>query len=373
MHRTEPGHVGSNQKDATVVVDNGLLELVVSKVIEKDHKVECIVQNQAMLGQTKKIIFPGINVEFPALTTKDMADIQFAIKQRLDFIALTYVRKPDDILRVRDIITKANSGLKIIAKIEHREALNNFDEILKVSDGIMIARGDLGVEIPIEQVSIAQKMMIRQCNAAGKPVITAMQMLDSMIKNPSPTRAEASDVANAVLDGTDCVMLSGETAKGLWPVESVTMMADICREAEWSTNYRATYQQLKENVKAKISVPEAIASSAVKASFDLEAAVVVVLTESGNTARLVSKYRPSAHIITITSSELCARQCLLSRGLFPLLVSTMSGSASLIHRAILAAENLGMCKLGDLVVVTSGTHEGVSGATNDLKVIQVTY
>jgi len=219
-------------------------------------------------------------------------------------------------------------------------------------------------------------MVIRKCNAAGKPVITSTQMLDSMIKNPSPTRAEASDVANAVLDGTDCVMLTGETAKGQWPLESVKMMADICREAESSMNHRSNFQMVREFNKStgtKLSVAEAIASSAVKAAFDLQASLVLVLTESGNTARLVSKYRPNAPILAITASEQSARQCLISRGVFPLLVGSMSGTASLIHRAIMAAEKIGLCKVNDLVIITSGQHEGVSNQTNDLKVIQVTY
>jgi len=356
---------------SSVLIDDGLISLTVNNV--SSTSIDCQVNNTAPLGQNKGLNLPNIEFVEPAITERDIKDIQYAIDQNLDFIAASFVRSADDVMTIRRILDKAKSGIKVISKIENRQGLENFDAILKVSDGIMVARGDLGVEIPIEQVTLAQKMMIRKCNAAGKFVITATQMLESMVKNPSPTRAEAGDVSNAVFDGTDCVMLSGETAKGLYPVESVKMMADICREAEISTNYRATFSISREAQQIKIPIAESIASSAVKAAFDLKASMVIVLTESGNTARLVAKYRPNVPILTVTSSERAARQCLISRALFPLLVGSMSGTASLTHRAILAAENIGFCKIGDIIVITSGTREGVSGATNDLKVIQVTY
>jgi len=348
--------------------------LTVVSTNEKDGTVDCIVNNTGNLPPQAGVHFPGVHLDLPSLTEQDTKDIHFAMDYDLDFVAVL-AKSARDVLAVKEILQTKKSGIKIIAKIENRLGLENFEDILKVCDGIMVARGDLGVEIPIEQVSLAQKMVIRKCNAAGKFVITATQMLDSMIKNPSPTRAEASDVANAVLDGTDCVMLTGETSKGLWPVESAKMMADICREAEASVNHRYNFQMVREFSKTfgRLSVAEAIASSAVKATFDLQASLALVLTESGNTARLVSKYRPNSPILAITASEQSARQLLVSRGVFPLLVGSMSGTASLIHRAIMAAEKIGLCKLNDLVVVTSGNLEGVSNQTNDLKVIQVTY
>jgi pyruvate kinase len=237
----------------------------------------------------------------------------------------------------------------------------------------MVARGDLGVQIPIEEVALAQKMMIRKCNLAGKIVVTATQMLESMIKNPSPTRAEASDVANAVFDGTDCVMLSGETAKGDYPIEAVQIMAEICRESESNIDYLATFNSLRANITANVSITEAIASSAVKTAFDLKAALLIVLSESGGTARLVAKYRPKCPVLCMTASDQAARQLLTSRGVLPLLVVSTRGTDSLIARAITIAKKLGMCKIGDVVVATAGTREGITGTTNNLKVVTVEY
>jgi len=360
------------KKGSTILIDDGLIQLTVVSV--SGNSIECLVMNQGILGDSKGVHLPNVNLDLPGVGEKELPDIQFAIDQNVDFLAVSSVTKADDINFVRNVLAKAKSGIKVIAKIDSRHGLDHFDSILKVSDGILVSRGDLGVDIPIEQMSLAQKMIIRKSNAAGKFVITATQMLDSMVKNPSPTRAEASDVANAVLDGTDCVTLSGETAHGLYPVEAVKMMADICREAEVTFVSRPhDIFQSELTTTSKISIAESIAAAAVKAAFDLQASMVVVLTESGNTARLVAKYRPAAPILAITSSERSARQCLVTRGLFPLLVGSMSGTASLTHRAIrTAAETIGMCKIGDRVVVTSG-HEGVSGATDDLKVIQVAY
>jgi len=236
----------------------------------------------------------------------------------------------------------------------------------------MVARGDLGVEIPIERVANAQKMMIRECNYAGKPVITATQMLDSMINFPRPTRAEATDVANAVMDGTDCVMLSGETANGKYPIESVKTMHKICLETEKVIEYRALYTGLRKRIIAKqdgnISVPESICSSAVKTSWDLGAALIIVLSDSGNAVRFVSKYRPHCPIICVTASPLTGRQVLISRSAYPFLVESMHGTEQLIERAVQYAKEKGYVKSGELVVTTSGNIEGMSGSTNIMKV-----
>ena len=269
----------------------------------------------------------------------------------------------------------ANGGekIKIIAKIENQEGLENFDEILAVTDGVMVARGDMGVEIPGEKVALAQKMIISKCNIAGKPVVTATQMLDSMINNPRPTRAETSDVANAVFDGTDCVMLSGETAKGKYPIQSIEMMVAICREAEKVLDHTQTFAALRAHAKnlGPEYINEAIASSAVKTAFDLRASLVLCLTETGRTARLVSKYKPRMPVLCATCDEQVARQCLVLRGCYPMVVGSMVGSASLIARCLATAKVNGLCKTGDVCVVISGIQEGISGGTNVLRVLQI--
>jgi len=359
-------------------MSDGTITMTILEVFNADpdpskHWLRCRVENNCVLGQTKGVNLPGVLVDLPAVTEKDVADIQFGIQMGVDFIAASFTRTAQNIREIRSLLESAGPrgrAIKIIAKIENQEGMDNFDEILKEADGVMVARGDLGVEIPIEEVSLAQKMMIRKCNMAGKFVITATQMLESMIKNPYPTRAEASDVANAVFDGTDCVMLSGETANGSFPVKAVSIMAAICKEAEANINYWQYFNSVRQAAGPQ-SIAEAVASSAVKASLDLKASLVIVLTETGNTARLVAKYRPRAPILAVIRSEKCAQQCLTYRGLFPLLVDSMSGTESLIHRVIKAAKELKMVKDGDLVVVVSGQREGVAGTTNDMRIITV--
>lgn len=356
----------------SVLVDDGLLEMTVLRF--SDTTVTCRVNNTGMLGSKKGVNLPGVIVDLPALTEKDIADIKFGMDLGIDFIAASFVRKAQDVLAIRELLGDEAANIKIISKIENQEGLDNFDAILRVTDGIMVARGDLGVEIPIEQVSVAQKMMISKCNAAGKFVITATQMLESMVSNPSPTRAEASDVANAVYDGTDCVMLSGETAKGKYPVESVEMMADICREAEASLNWSNVNAGLRNRIKKAggvLSVPEAVASSAVRTSFDLNARLVVCMTTSGQTARLVSKYRPRAPILAVTSSDQAARHLLAWRGPVPMLVDSMLGQEVLIENCLQVARSMELVKAGDMVVVVCGSREGVIGGTNNLLIITI--
>lgn len=356
-----------------ILIDDGNIEMVITE-ISNPTTLKSRVSMDCVLGQTKNVNLPGVPIDLPPVTEKDIQDLKFGVEQGVDFVAASFMRNGEGVHALRKILGTAGKNIKIISKIESQEGLDNFDEILDASDGIMVARGDLGVNIPIEQVALAQKMMIRKCNLAGKIVVTATQMLDSMISNPNPTRAEATDVANAVFDGSDCVMLSGETAKGAYPVEAVKMMGEICREAEVNIDYLSTFQSIREeNFFNKVSISEAIASSAVKTAIDLKAALVIVLTETGSTARFVAKYRPKAPILCLTADEQVARQALASRGVLPLLVGSMKGADSLIARAVEVAKNLGMCDIGDVVVATTGAKEGVAGMTNNLKVLTVNY
>ncbi|KAK4530013.1 hypothetical protein CCYA_CCYA03G0870 [Cyanidiococcus yangmingshanensis] len=356
---------------APVLIDDGLIAMVAEE-IEAD-RVRCRVMNDGVLGERKGINLPGATVNLPAMTESDQRDLLFGIAQGVDFVAASFIRKRADVEQIRAFLREhGGASIQIISKIENQEGLENFDDILEASDGIMVARGDLGVEVRLELVACAQKHMISKCNVAGKPVITATQMLESMIKNPRPTRAEVSDVANAVFDGTDCVMLSGETAKGLYPVQAVQTMVNICMEAERALDHAAVFQAIRNFARThELSVTEAIASSAVKAAYDLKAAMILCLSETGRTARLVCKYRPSCPCLVLTSNELTARQCLLSRDCFPVVVGSMIGTESLIARGLQTARAGGIITKGDLVILISGMREGVSGSTNLLRIITV--
>eukprot|EP00003_Mantamonas_plastica_P007986 TRINITY_DN1687_c0_g1_i9.p1 TRINITY_DN1687_c0_g1~~TRINITY_DN1687_c0_g1_i9.p1 ORF type:complete len:421 (-),score=158.26 TRINITY_DN1687_c0_g1_i9:513-1775(-) len=354
------------RKDNIILVDDGLIAMRVKEVQE-----DCIiteVQNDGMLGGTKGVNLPGVEVDLPALTEKDISDIQFGVEQQVDIIAASFIRHPSNITEIRELEGVMENDIKIIAKIESQEGLDNFDKILHVADGIMVARGDLGVEIPLENVCAAQKLMIAKCNVVGKPVITATQMLESMIKNPRPTRAEATDVANAVYDGTDCVMLSGETAKGDYPKETVETMKRICIEAEKNINYYKLYRSIRESQKRPVPIADSVCSSCVKTAWDLDASLIIALTESGNTARLISKYRPECPVLCVTPSVETARQVLLSRSCIPYITRSMKGTEFVIQRAEAKALELGLVKSGDIVVVVSGNLEGVSGSINMMKI-----
>uniref|UniRef100_A0A6U2G9T1 Pyruvate kinase n=1 Tax=Hemiselmis andersenii TaxID=464988 RepID=A0A6U2G9T1_HEMAN len=374
---TQIGHSYPNlskfvEVGGTILIDDGLIELTI--LSKTDDTVTCKVKNSGSLGQTKGVNLPGAKVDLPALTERDKGDLAFGAKQGVDFIAASFIRKAEDVTNIRAYLDSVGgSKIKIISKIENQEGLQNFDEILRESDAIMVARGDLGVEIPMEKVAIAQKMMISKCNIAGKQVITATQMLESMIQNPRPTRAETTDVANAVFDGTDCVMLSGETAKGKYPINAIETMVAICREAEQVVDYTQTFAALRAYAKRLGSedINEAIASSAVKTAFDLKASLVLCLTNTGRTARLICKYKPTCPVLCATADSQAARQCLILRGCYPMIVTSMVGSASLIGRCIATAKVNGLCKVGDVCVVISGMKEGVSGGTNVLRVIKV--
>ncbi|KAJ3087284.1 hypothetical protein HK100_008418, partial [Physocladia obscura] len=351
-----------------VLVDDGLIATTVLEVRKAENEVIVRIENDGFIGENKGVNLPGVQIRLPAVTEKDAADIQFGVDQGVDLIAASFIRKADDVHEIRARI--AGTNIKIISKIENQEGLDNFDEILEASDGIMVARGDLGVEIPVEQVLRYQKMMIRKCNAVGKPVVTATQMLESMIVNPRPTRAEATDVANAVLDGSDAVMLSGESAKGAFPFLAVEMMAKICREAEADINYSDLYPKLRRQLKFPISTSESIASSAVKASWDLHSPLIIVLTQTGTTAQAVCKYRPIAPVVAVTASAQVARQCQILRGIYPFVVENMHGTENIIHQAMFWAVKHGLVKRGDPVVVTSGVIDLVAGSTNILRVLE---
>jgi len=285
-------------------------------------------------------------------------------------IAASFIRSAKNVEEIRSLPGVRESGIKIISKIESSEGLENFLEILEASDGIMVARGDLAVEIPLEKVPAAQKMMIRHCNTIGKPVITATQMMDSMTNNPRPTRAEVTDVANAVLDGTDCVMLSGESANGKYPSLTVETMKKICREAESNLNYRSLYKIARETVTPPISNGDTIASSTVKTAWDIEAKAIVGLTESGRTAHLISKYRPHCPVLCLTTSERVARQTLIHRSTYPYVIPQEKNLMKISH-ALEFAKRDGFCSPGDQVVVTSGVIAGNTGGTNTMTIEKV--
>eukprot|EP01083_Nonionella_stella_P093115 260811_1 len=359
-------------KGDTVKIDDGLISIRVDRT--DDEKIYGTVLNGQELGQNKGVNLPGIAVDLPPLTPKDEADLRFGVEMKVDFCAPSFINRANDVKEIRKVFGKDGAYIKIISKIESAEGLRNFAEILEESDGIMVARGDLGVEIPIEKVCMAQKTMISLCHSAGKPVITATQMLESMVKNPRPTRAEATDVANAVFDGTDCVMLSGETAKGAFPCEAVKVMANICRTSESALDHRTLFLNMLSRAKADGDSQrlrtDAVTSSAVKTAIDLNAALIFALTDSGRTASSVSKYRPPVPIITVTPNELTARQSLVHSGLWPIVVDANLDDGHRYAQAVKVAVQRGWCASGDCVIVVSG-HYNVSGSAHQTRVLDV--
>ncbi len=348
-----------------ILIDDGLIEL---EVIEIDNgDVVCRVVNGGELGSRKGVNLPGVKVSLPALTEKDISDIRFGVEQGIHFIAASFVRKSNDVLEIRKILEESgNEDIFIIAKIENQEGVENLDSILDVADGIMVARGDLGVEIPAERVPIVQKIMIKKCNEASKPVITATQMLDSMIRNPRPTRAEASDVANAIYDGTDATMLSGESAAGKYPVESVETMAQIAAEVENSDSYKEKFAG-KYEFSAE-SVTCAISLATCQTAEELGAEAIITSTGSGLTARTVSKYRPQTPIIGVTPNKRVLHQLSMTWGVTPLLVARSSTTDEMMDNAIKSSLEKDLIKEGDLVTITAGAPVGISGTTNLIKV-----
>ena len=348
-----------------ILIDDGLIELEVVEIDGDDLITE--VLNGGEVGSRKGVNLPGVNVNLPSLTEKDISDIRFGVKEGIHFIAASFVRKADDVIEIRKLLEESgNEDIFIIAKIENQEGVENLDDILEVADGIMVARGDLGVEIPAEKVPIVQKMMIRKCNEASKPVITATQMLDSMIRNPRPTRAEASDVANAIFDGTDATMLSGESAAGKYPVQSVKTMAQIATEVEESRSYKDKF--VKDYKFKANSVTGAISLATCETSEELGADAIITSTGSGLTARTVSKYRPQTPIIAVTPSKRVLHQLVLSWGIYPLLAARSSNTDEMMENSIDSALEHGLIEEGDLVTITAGTPVGISGTTNLIKI-----
>ncbi len=351
-----------------VLIDDGLIELKVEEVVGQE--VHCRILNGGTLKSKKGVNLPGVKISLPGITPKDADDIVFGISQGIDFIAASFVRKATDVLEIRELLEQhGGEHIQIISKIENQEGVDNIDEILEVSDGIMVARGDLGVEIPPEEVPLVQKRIIEKCNQRGKPVITATQMLDSMQRNPRPTRAEASDVANAIFDGTDAIMLSGETAAGKYPVEAVQMMARIAERAEESLNYRDLYK--KQSNAQQMTVTEAISQAVATSALDLNVRAIITSTQSGYTARMVSKYRPKSPIIAVSTDERVMRQLALVWGVHAICGKEVDNTDDMFSLAVNAAMNAGFVQLGDLVVITAGVPVGRSGTTNLIKVHQV--
>jgi len=355
-----------------ILVADGSLVLTVLSCHPSEGEVVCRIENDCSIGERKNMNLPGVVVELPTLTEKDIDDIvNWGIKNEVDYIAASFVRKASDVHQIRQILGEMDGKIKIYCKIENQEGMENYSDILAATDGIMVARGDLGMEIPPEKVFLAQKMMIREANIAGKPVITATQMLESMIVNPRPTRAECSDVANAVLDGTDCVMLSGETANGEHPIAAVTIMAKTCVEAESAVNFDSLYQAVRNSTLRRyghLSTSESIASSAVKTAIDVNAKAIIVMSESGATARQVAKFRPGMPIKVITTSDQVANQCYGTlKGCAAHTVESMDLEDSMVNVVVEELKAAGKATAGDPIVIVHGT-VAKSGATNTMKI-----
>ncbi|QGG46662.1 pyruvate kinase [Heliorestis convoluta] len=348
----------------TILIDDGNIELRVLRI--EGNRILCTVVGGGAVTNRKGVSVPGLSLNIPAISEKELADMAFAVRHQVDFIAISFVRDSSDVLAIRRILERHGASIQLIAKIENHEGVKNIDSILKVSDGIMIARGDLGVEIPTEDVPIVQKEIIEKCNNRGKPVITATQMLDSMIRNPRPTRAEATDVANAIVDGTDAIMLSGETAAGKYPVEAVEMMARIAKRAEEMLYQDEKLSRCKhasfKNVTDSISHATCVIAS------DLSAKAIITLTKSGSTARMVSRYRPRCNIIASTPEEAVTRQLAIVWGVEPMKVRERTGTDDMLAEAIESAQKEKRIQSGDLVIITAGVPVGVSGTTNMVKV-----
>lgn len=356
-----------------ILIDDGLIELHVREVNGTD--IVCRIENGGELGEKKGVNVPGVRVKLPALTDKDKEDIRFGVDAGFDFVAASFVRNADAIREIREILDEKGSAMQIIAKIENEEGIENIDSIIEVSDGIMVARGDMGVEIPAEKVPHIQKMIIRKCNLACKVVITATQMLDSMIRNPRPTRAEVSDVANAVYEGTDAVMLSGETAMGSYPIEAVRMMSQIAEESEKYLDYMF-YQRRKVSAENLRNISNTVCYSSVATASDLEAPVIVAPSVSGFTTRMLSKWRPKALIAGLSPSMTAVRQMQLYWGVKPFHAKRAESTDALLFASVELLKEKGIVKEGEIVVATAGVvtranrHEPVAD-TNIMRVIVV--
>ncbi len=349
-----------------ILLDDGLVDLEVIEIDKTNNELVTKVLNEGILKNKKGVNVPNVSINLPGITEKDAADIRFGIENDVDFIAASFVRRPSDVLEITKILEDENAThIQIISKIENQEGIDKLDDILKVSDGLMVARGDMGVEIPTEDVPVVQKEMIKKCNALGKPVITATQMLDSMQHNPRPTRAEASDVANAIYDGTDAIMLSGETAAGDYPVEAVKTMHNIAVRTEGVLTDRDAYA-LKLYKKADMT--ESIGQAVGHTAKNLGIQTIVAATDSGHTARMISKYRPKAHIVAVTFSDRTARSLSLTWGVFPEVTGKPASTDDMFALATEVTKDAGFAKDGDLIIITAGAPIGEKGITNLMKI-----
>ncbi|MCJ1414717.1 Pyruvate kinase [Xylographa parallela] len=365
------------QAGRIIYVDDGVLAFEVLKVAD-DKTLHCRCINNGKISSKKGVNLPKTDVDLPALSEKDKADLRFGVKNKVDMVFASFIRRAEDVKAIREVLGEEGKDIQIISKIENQQGVNNFDEILKETDGVMVARGDLGIEIPPAQVFIAQKMMISKCNIAGKPVICATQMLESMTYNPRPTRAEVSDVGNAVLDGADCVMLSGETAKGNYAKESVAMMHETCLLAEQAIPYVAHFDELRSIAPRPCDTIESCATAAVSSSLELNAGAILVLTTSGKSARLISKYRPVCPIIMVTRNARASRYSHLYRGVYPFLFperkpdfnkeNWQEDVDNRLKWGIEQAIKLKVLSKGDPVVCVQGWRGGM-GHTNTIRIV----
>ncbi|TLS28302.1 hypothetical protein PpBr36_01491 [Pyricularia pennisetigena] len=366
------------EKGRIIYVDDGVLAFEVLDVVD-EKTVRVRARNNGFICSKKGVNLPNTDVDLPALSEKDKADLRFGVKNNVDMVFASFIRRGQDIKDIRAVLGEDGAHIQIIAKIENRQGLNNFPEILKETDGVMVARGDLGIEIPAAEVFAAQKKMIALCNMAGKPVICATQMLESMIKNPRPTRAEISDVGNAVTDGSDCVMLSGETAKGSYPCEAVREMSDACLKAENTIPYVSHFEEMCGAVHRPVSIVESCAMAAVRASLDINAGGIIVLSTSGVSARLLSKYRPVCPIFMVTRNPSASRYSHLYRGVYPFLFPEAKPDFSKVNWqedvdrrikwGVKHALELGVLEKNDPIVVVQGWKGGM-GNTNTIRVLK---
>lgn len=353
---------------STILIDDGLVELEVQEI--KGQTICCTVKNDGVISNHKGVNLPGVHVNLPYMSEKDREDILFGIQQDVDFVAASFVRSAFDVKLIRNLLdANGGSAIKIVAKIENGEGVDNIDEIIRESDAIMIARGDMGVELPEEEVPIVQKMIINRVYEEGKQVIIATQMLDSMMKNPRATRAETADVANAVYDGTSAIMLSGETAAGKFPVESLRTMVRIVNRTEQDVDYKKRFYSRER--RANPDVTDAICHATCTTAYDLNASAILTVTKSGRSARMISRYRPACDIIGGSTSEKVCRQINMSWGVTPVLVEEKNDVFELFDHAVEVAKEKGVLKTDDIAVITSGVPMGISGTTNMIKVATV--
>jgi len=351
----------------TILIDDGLIEMTVEEICGEE--IICHVVNGGRVSNHKGVNVPGAVLSMPYISAADREDILFGIEMKYDFLAASFVRCKEDIMEIRKILQEHGSDMQIIAKIENMQGIQNLEEILEVSDGIMVARGDMGVEIPLEEVPILQKKMIKMANARGKHVITATQMLESMIRNPRPTRAEATDIANAIYDGTTAIMLSGESAAGKYPVEAVQTMAKMAECAEKDIDYRSRMQRIAHGEEGDITT--AIACATCTAAMDLNAKAIITVTMSGFTAEAISRFKPECPIIGCTVRQEVCRQLNLLWGVVPLQLKQEENTEALFGTAVAEAKKAGYVKTGDVVVITAGVPLGIAGTTNMLHVVEV--